>query len=725
VSRVSDIPAGIIKVRLLRGSRIIRSYKVRADTFTIGSAKGCTIRAAGDPGLKDRHAAFYIEGDEIHLVPEPGAEVLLNDESVDFAVPGPDDIIKMGRLTMKVELARTMESIVPPAAAEAKPQVPKTPKPLSDPLRSTLSSKVKIPEDLKNKPVSLGKTHGDVPESESDETVLGQPLRREKPEKSAKPQKPEPAVEPAAEPEQEEEKGTILGGIASSSHAAGAGRKITGENVLDPAAFNKAGMSAGAVKHEPVSQPPVPDEEVRYQSLEAGYDDSSNYAYDDEEDDEFTFEEPFDLSSIFLERRGLVREGPKEPYCAAHVIRVKGDRIGGAFGILPGNPYNSPSGDIGARIRGKRLKIEADDEFSGELVKDSHSVDLDEMEVRKGRYHATLNEGDSVLLRKGEEVYKIDVYRPPLVPRPKHFTTSPRFFGLVVMAFVLHAVIGVAVAWVQPKVKKAVEAEKEVFAVVKMNKPDEPAPVEPTEVEDVAPPDSRKMAEKVPQVSQRTIRKRAARRSDSGGRSSVSSLLQVLSRGSGKPGEGNKLKDLISNIDAVSPSKGPGSSFSIAGAIASLPGEGVNIARKGGGGEISTLSGEEIAGKGSGISSLGGRKRSGRIRGKVTKMSSGLKVKGRLSRAEVSRVVNSHIHAIQACYERALMSTPGLSGRVVFDWTVKTNGRVKGVRVRSSTVGSRKVTTCISNLIKKWKFPRPQGGEVTITYPFLFRSVSS
>jgi len=80
---------------------------------------------------------------------------------------------------------------------------------------------------------------------------------------------------------------------------------------------------------------------------------------------------------------------------------------------------------------------------------------------------------------------------------------------------------------------------------------------------------------------------------------------------------------------------------------------------------------------------------------------------------------------VQACYEKALLANPGLGGRIVFDWTVTSTGKVKGVRVRSSTLGSAKVASCIAGKIRRWKFPKPEGGDVTVTFPFLFRSVSS
>ena len=71
-----------------------------------------------------------------------------------------------------------------------------------------------------------------------------------------------------------------------------------------------------------------------------------------------------------------------------------------------------------------------------------------------------------------------------------------------------------------------------------------------------------------------------------------------------------------------------------------------------------------------GVADLGDGTRSGEVRGKVTKMTSGLVVEGSLDKAEVSRVVNAHIHEIQACYERELLNNAEISGRIVFDWTI-------------------------------------------------------
>jgi len=112
----------------------------------------------------------------------------------------------------------------------------------------------------------------------------------------------------------------------------------------------------------------------------------------------------------------------------------------------------------------------------------------------------------------------------------------------------------------------------------------------------------------------------------------------------------------------------------------------------------------------------------GPVRGQVTKLNSSAKITGSLSREDVSRVVNEHSNQLTACYEKVLMTDPGLAGKITLDWTVKIDGLVKDVRVASSTLSNPKVAVCVVEAVKGWKFPKPVGGEALISYPFLFRS---
>ncbi len=465
--------------------------------------------------------------------------------------------------------------------------------------------------------------------------------------------------------------------------------------------------------------------------------DDSNYFYDESDDfeqDEFAFVEPFDLAKELIEYKPEIKKEndvktERESYCSAHIARVFNGSVAEVFSVMPAHSYRSDIDNIKCSIRHKKLVIKADNHnFSG-VIQNGKKLVASDIPQKKGISKVTLQDGDFAFLKGLGGTYKIEVYNPPLAYKSSSFTISPGFLSLILIAIGLHISIGLFAWMLMPGSDKLdLGSDEEIFAEVKMEKPEfkkhEEEKKQKTKKKAVKK-DATSMAERAPKVSRRAVKRIRERAKDTKTSSSVTNLLKVLNKGSGKPGASKNIKDLVSNIDAVAKNGSSGSSFSIAGAIGSLPGGKVNIAKSGGGGIISTLSGDQVAGKGSGIASLARSKKHGGVRGKVTKMSSGAKVKGSLSKAEITRVVNSHIHAIQACYERALMGNQGLSGRIVFDWTVTTKGRVKGVRVRSSTLGSSKVTGCISKEFRRWVFPRPKGGDVVITYPFLFRSVSS
>ena len=230
-----------------------------------------------------------------------------------------------------------------------------------------------------------------------------------------------------------------------------------------------------------------------------------------------------------------------------------------------------------------------------------------------------------------------------------------------------------------------------------------------------------------PQIPKR-LQRRIARitrrfRHHGGGRGGggTTSLLNALR--SPVAGNGKTLKDVVSNIDAVGGKSGHShGAFKVAGTLAALKGGKVNLAT-GGGGDIGTLSGKEIAGNG--VGKLRGRGGGGHVRGRVSGIRALARVSGSLSRSQVLKVINEHLGQIQGCYERALTHHPGLGGKIEFQWTVLASGRVSTARERSSSMNDAKVSRCIIHVIKRMRFPRPKGGSVTIAYPFMFRSVPS
>ncbi len=94
---------------------------------------------------------------------------------------------------------------------------------------------------------------------------------------------------------------------------------------------------------------------------------------------------------------------------------------------------------------------------------------------------------------------------------------------------------------------------------------------------------------------------------------------------------------------------------------------------------------------------------------------------GNLDRNVVSQTVQRRISAIKACYERELKSNPTLAGKVVVQFTIEESGRVGTTTVTTDTTGEPRVGQCIALTISRFKFPSPEGGAVTASYPFVLQ----
>jgi hypothetical protein len=96
---------------------------------------------------------------------------------------------------------------------------------------------------------------------------------------------------------------------------------------------------------------------------------------------------------------------------------------------------------------------------------------------------------------------------------------------------------------------------------------------------------------------------------------------------------------------------------------------------------------------------------------------------GTLARELIAKVINEHLGEVRGCYERALLREAGLAGKLVLEWTIDLNGHVEEIKVKQSTVKGADVPNCIVGSLKGWIFPKPSGGKVMVSYPFLFNSV--
>jgi hypothetical protein len=92
--------------------------------------------------------------------------------------------------------------------------------------------------------------------------------------------------------------------------------------------------------------------------------------------------------------------------------------------------------------------------------------------------------------------------------------------------------------------------------------------------------------------------------------------------------------------------------------------------------------------------------------------------RGLLGPAEIRRVVTRNLGQVRHCYERVLEDHPGAGGRLTLRWVIGVDGRVVGAGVVSDETGAPALGDCVASAVRRWLFPAPAGGVVTVNYPF-------
>ncbi len=96
------------------------------------------------------------------------------------------------------------------------------------------------------------------------------------------------------------------------------------------------------------------------------------------------------------------------------------------------------------------------------------------------------------------------------------------------------------------------------------------------------------------------------------------------------------------------------------------------------------------------------------------------RVNGYLSPDQINRVVRANQAAIRYCYQVEVQREPHLRGKIEINWRINLQGAVTTARVASSTMHNARVEGCLVRQVRNWHFPHPDGGEVVVTYPFIF-----
>jgi len=99
--------------------------------------------------------------------------------------------------------------------------------------------------------------------------------------------------------------------------------------------------------------------------------------------------------------------------------------------------------------------------------------------------------------------------------------------------------------------------------------------------------------------------------------------------------------------------------------------------------------------------------------------SGGLKVDGKLSKADVEKVVRAGMLKLRGCYAAAKATKPDLKGRVLFKLTIDHRGGVTLGEVVTSTLGGGDPEMCMVQATRDFRFPRTDG-ESTVGFQMAF-----
>ncbi len=92
--------------------------------------------------------------------------------------------------------------------------------------------------------------------------------------------------------------------------------------------------------------------------------------------------------------------------------------------------------------------------------------------------------------------------------------------------------------------------------------------------------------------------------------------------------------------------------------------------------------------------------------------------------ADIQTVISKKAKNLQKCIKRARNKFKTLSGQILYQFTIKKNGKVTRVKIAKSSWNNKKygrqVEACVKKAIKSWKFPAVSKGNVTIEQVMIF-----
>lgn len=81
--------------------------------------------------------------------------------------------------------------------------------------------------------------------------------------------------------------------------------------------------------------------------------------------------------------------------------------------------------------------------------------------------------------------------------------------------------------------------------------------------------------------------------------------------------------------------------------------------------------------------------------------------------------ISARMRRMKNCYADGLRRDPSLRGEMKFKFTIDTTGHTLNVEDAGSRMKDKQVLACVHNEFAALRFPAPEGGIVSVTYPLL------
>ncbi len=96
---------------------------------------------------------------------------------------------------------------------------------------------------------------------------------------------------------------------------------------------------------------------------------------------------------------------------------------------------------------------------------------------------------------------------------------------------------------------------------------------------------------------------------------------------------------------------------------------------------------------------------------------------GTLPKEVIGQAINRKLGAVRQCAEEKLTRAPGSLDKVVVRFVIEENGKVTTASIEGKPPADEQYGACLLEVVKTLELPKPKGGSVVVSYPFIICGV--